>query len=381
MKLLKWYSILMILMAGACVEPYDPPLDDEDVNFLVVDGFLNVTEGVANVRLTRTQPVKDSGPARLEQAATVRVEDDNGLTHSLLEISGGVYSGNIENAALQTSYRLLIFTSDGHQYASDFIHLLPTPSIDSITYSITNDGVEFSVTTHDPAGLAKHFRWKYTETYEYHSNFVSSYKFEPNRTVILRPAEEQSGVCWRTNVSTDIMVASSKHLSNSVISKFGLNIIPFGSLKLTVEYSMLVQQQTLSDEAYDYWLNLEKTTEHLGGLFDPLPAEVPGNVHSLTHANEKVIGFFSGSEVTEARIFLKRRALPREIMSLFRNPFCALDTIMNEDLQFAAPSTILVDAIYPISGPGGPIGYTTAETRCVDCTVHGGTKEKPPFWE
>lgn len=371
----------MILTAGACVEPYEPPLDDADVNYLVVDGFLNVTEGVANVTLTRTQPVKNPGPVRAEQAAIVRIEDDNGMSYPLYEISGGVYSGALANATMETSYRLLISTINGHQYASDFIQALATPAIDSITYSITSDGIEFSVTTHDPEGLAKHFRWEYTETYEYHSNFVSSYKFDPNGTVVLRPVEEQSGVCWKTNASTDIIVASTKLLTHAVVSKFGLNIVPFGSLKLTVEYSMLVQQQALTDEAYEYWINLEKTTEHLGGLFDPLPSEVPGNIHGISHPGEKVIGFFSGSEVSEARVFLKRSALPKEIVARFRNPYCALDTIWNEELQFVAPSTILVGAIYPLIGPGGPIGYTTAENRCVDCTVHGGTKEKPPFWE
>ena len=373
--------MLMILMTGACVEPYDPPLDNADVNYLVVDGFLNATDGIASVRLTRTEPVKESGPPRTELAANVSVEDDNGVSHQLFEESAGVYSGAVPNTSTDRSYRLVIATTNGHQYASDFIRVLATPPIDSITYAITNDGIEFSVTTHDPEEKAQHFRWKYTETFEYHSNYISSFMFTPEGQVVVRPPELQAGVCWRTNESTDIMIASTRHLSESVVSKFNLNLIPYGSLKLTVEYSMLAQQQTLTDEAYDYWLNLEKTTEHLGGLFDPLPAEVPGNIHSLTHANETVIGFFSGSEVRESRIFLKRNSLPNDIISRFRNPFCQLDTIPLDQLQFAGPGTILVGAVYPANGPGGPIAYTTAEHRCVDCTAQGGTREKPPFWE
>jgi len=373
--------MLMILILGACVEPYDPPLDNTDVNYLVVDGFLNVTEGTANVRLTRTRPVKSSEPVRPEQAAFVRIEDDNGLFHTLYETSAGFYNGTVVNASTETSYRLAIFTDDGRQYTSDFIQVLKNPPIDSVTWSITNEGVELAVNTHDPVGLARHFRWEYVETYEYHSNYTSNYMFDGSGNVVQRPADLQARICWKTNISTDIIVASTKHLNNAIISKFGLHLIPFGSLKLTVEYSLLVQQQALTDEAYDYWLNLEKSTEHLGGLFDPLPAEVPGNIHGLSHPNEKVIGFFSGSEVSESRMFLKRLDLPENIRSLFKNPPCLLDTILNEDLPFVSPFTILVDAIYPIMGPGGPIGYTTSESRCIDCTVQGGTKEKPSFWE
>lgn len=383
MKICRWSRriILMIFIAGACIEPYDPPLKDADVRYLVVDGFLNATESSATVRLTRTLPVKSTDPVPSEQGAVVRIEDDGGMSYLLAEISPGTYNGSISTADFESTYRLIIQTNDGHQYVSDFIELVETPAVDSITWSVANDGVEFAVTTHDPSGKSRHFRWEFIETYEYHSTYHSNYILGDNGTVISRPTDQMAKVCWKSNPSTGIMVATTKQLNSAIVSKFPLTLIPFGSIKLTVEYSVLVQQQTLTDEAYDYWLNLEKTTEHLGGLFDPLPSEVPGNIRSITHPGEAVIGFFSGSEVREARRFVKRSELPVNIQSLYRNPYCALDTILNAELEFAGPSTMLVDAIYPSGAPGGPIGYTTAEISCVDCTVRGGSKDKPSFWE
>jgi hypothetical protein len=382
MKFAKLYGSLIawVFALGACVEPYDPPLQNEDVNYLVVDGFLNVTESVATVKITRSLPVKSSSPVSTVTDAIVRVEDDNGLHHYLSQVSPGIYEGVVTNADTDTGYRLFIHTN-GHEYLSDYIQIPKTPPIDSITYSIARDGVEFAVTTHDPSGSARNYRWKYLETFEYHANYNSNYMVTSKGEVVQRPTDLEALICWKTNPSTDILIASTKHLSEAIVSKHPITLIPFGSMKLTVEYSIRVQQQALDDEAYEYWLNLEQSTEHLGGLFDPLPAEVSGNIRSTNHPGEVVIGFFSGSEISETRIFVKRSDLPEEVISRFRNPYCALDTILNADLPSVGPGTMLVDAIYPPLGPGGPIGYTYAENICVDCTVQGGTTQKPPFWK
>lgn len=383
MKRLRWNieAMWILLILAACVEPYDPPLDDAQPDYLVVDAFLDITKGQATVKLTRTLPVKSHEPVPSQRAAIVRIEDGDGLFYDLSESSPGLYTGNVISADPYSVYRLSIQTPDGHKYASDFVEVMATPPIDSITYSVKNDGIEFAVTTHDPANTANHFRWKFVETYEYHSNYHSNYMIVGG-SAVLRPADLRANVCWTTTESKDIIVSSTEHLQQSVVSKFPVNFIPYGSLKLTVKYSLLLQQQTLTDEAYNYWINLEKSTEHLGGLFDPLPSEVPGNIFSTTHPDEKVIGFFSGSAVAESRMFLKRSELPNNIMQNFRNPFCPLDTIFNEELALAGPSTFLVDAIYPPAGGfGGPIGYTSTEATCVDCTLRGGTTLKPLFWE
>src|SRR5436189_6381773 len=38
----------------------------------------------------------------------------------------------------------------------------------------------------------------------------------------------------------------------------------FRSQKLVIKYSILAKQRAISRQAYDYWLNLQKTTESLG---------------------------------------------------------------------------------------------------------------------
>lgn len=373
--------IIMIATFGGCIEPYDPPAAATSPDYLVVDAFLDASIDTATVTLSRTLPVKSFDAFPREFGALVRIEDNLGGLHRLAEVTPGLYIGGVPNANPQNTYRLLIDTPDGHGYASDFISVKETPPIDSITWAVTDAGVQFSVTTHDATGSSQYFRWTYIETFEYHANYPSTYILLEDASVIPRPVDLQRRVCWNSSPSFDIMVASTAHLKNALVSKFPVSFIPFGSLELTVRYSLLVRQYALTEEAYEYWLNLQKSTEQLGGLFDPLPSEVKGNMQSTTHAGEMVLGFFNASTVQEKRTFLGRYDLPDEAIGRFRAPYCALDTLLIEDLPFAGTGTFLVDAIYPPSGPGGPIGYTTAEPVCVDCTLRGGTITKPPFWK
>jgi hypothetical protein len=119
----------------------------------------------------------------------------------------------------------------------------------------------------------------------------------------------------------------------------------------------------------------------VGGLFDPLPSEVNGNLRSISHPSEKVIGFFSGGTVHEMRRYLSRKELPEEKLPLFLNNmnFCPLDTIPLSDVGRIPTGSSLVGAIY--SQAGGIIGYTSSIQQCIDCRVFGGTTTKPGFWE
>lgn len=371
--------ILWALVPGACIEPYDPPLDNSDINLLVVDGFLNASDGVATVSLSRTQPVKDEEEAPRETGAQVFIQDGSQNLFPLFEIQTGVYQGTLPDMHSEEQYSLII-VSKGQEYASDYITIVETPEIDSITWSIKNDGVEFYVNTHDPSNESRFYRWKYSETYEYNSDFNSILKFGEDE-IVARPPSESIFTCWKTNQSTGILVGSTKHLEQSIVSRFPITFVPQGDIRIRVCYSLLVEQQALTEDAYEYWLNLEKSTEHLGGLFDPLPSEVSGNIHCLSNPSETVIGYFGAGMLRESRMFLRRRELPLEVVGRFNgNQSCVLDTIaVNELDQIYEPTTVLVDAVY---APGaGLVGYTTAPIYCADCRTLGGNTVRPTFWE
>jgi len=381
MRIARWsWVFLLAMIIFGCVEPYDPPLDNEDINLLVVDGFLNVTDDSATVSLSRTLPVKSTDDLPRESGAQVWIENDEGAVFMLAELTPGVYQGYIPGAETQAGYRVSIRTANNREYASAFVSVIETPAIDSITYTATTDGLEIAVNTHDETNLSKNYRWTFEETYEYRAKFNSVWILDRNESR-QRFSDESIFTCWRTNSSTGIIVTSSKHLARSVVSKFPLTFIDKASQKISITYSLLVRQQALTDEAYDYWMNLERTTENLGGLFDPLPSEVKGNVTSITDPAETVIGIFSAGTVQEKRIFIDRTDLPPGLNGFYRgDPGCELDSVYNDELdQIFQSSSVVIAPIYQQGA--GIIGYETTTRACGDCRAAGGTTVMPQFWE
>ncbi len=72
----------------------------------------------------------------------------------------------------------------------------------------------------------------------------------------------------------------------------------------------MVKQYALSLEAYSFYTNLKKNTEQLGSIFDALPSEIEGNIHSDNNPSEPVIGYITVGSTTSQRIFVDKRLLP-----------------------------------------------------------------------
>ncbi len=366
--------ILMVAMT-ACLEPYSPPEIKEDVNILVVDGFINTTNNSSQVYLSKAVPLSYNGETQTVSNALVQVEEENGASYILQELESGSYSLTNMNLDPAKRYRLSVRTNNDSKYFSDFIDLVPTPQIDSITWHASQQqpGIDIFVNTHDDSGRSKYYRWTFEETWLYRSNYGASYKIvhgqvEWNEVDISR--------CFHNKPSTEIHVGSTVQLANDVIRNFPLVFIPVLSQKVSVKYSIMVKQQSLTKEAHNFWTQLKKSTESLGGLFDPLPSQVLGNMYSENNSAEPVLGYFSGGQTTEKRIFINFSDLPPDL-KLVRPANCPIDTILNADIKNYA-NTFLI-------GPyGNPftLGYVKSDGHsCMDCRDDGGVLERPDFWE
>jgi hypothetical protein len=278
-------------------------------------------------------------------------------------------------------YSIHIRTSQNKEYQSDFVSVSSTPDIDSITWKLNDENmIDISVNTHDPAKKSHYYKWNLTETYEYTSQYFSSFIKLEGAHWETRPSSEQIYRCYKTQTIGNVNVTSTDRLSEDIISQYKLLSIPPRSIKLQQRYSLLVQQQIISLEEYNYWINVKKTTESLGGLFDPLPSEVIGNIHSLTNTNEKVIGFVSAGSVKEKRLFISRNELPGKYPP-FSFPDCPKTTIPLAEIAGITDRDALIEGVY---APGGLtlIGLSTANATCIDCRIFGGgVTEEPEFWK
>lgn len=377
----------LLLLSISCLEPYQPPEIAQNIKILVVDGFVNSTAGSANVKLSHTNPISSESSGEPETNATVTIEDENGASFSLTEQPSGYYTAEGMDININSKYRLVIQRSDNQRVSSDFIALKNAPPIDSISWAPENDGLNIFVNTHDASGEARYYYWDYVETWEYVSPQFSYYKWV-NKVPTLREPNESTYKCWRTVPSSKITVGSSLHLEENVIKGFPITFIPAGSTKISILYSILVRQRTLRKEEYDFWKELQKTTENLGGLFDPLPYQVKGNLRSDSDPNTEVLGIFSGGSVQETRFFINAADVPAYLRN-FPRPYCPIDTVCIKKnplgdtrcrlgLSDLNGSELLLDALAQANVVWG---YTIGTPDCADCRTHGGVLTRPDFWK
>jgi hypothetical protein len=375
------HSILLLACTWltACIEPYQPKLSEDYPDLLVIDGAIDASHNKATVIISHSMALDNNqGPAR-ELAAQVTLEEQAGSTVSLPEVGAGRYEADGLSIDHLKQYRLTIKTRGGKSYQSAYVQVMQTPPIDSISWKPTADGITIHANTHGSPDLNSrgYYQWSFTETWEYNSRYYSSVIFDDG-VVSPRPSDLNIYYCWKTVPSTVITVGSSKKLSSDVMREFPVVAVPKASYQLSRTYSILVQQRSLTEEGYAYWQQLQKTTQNVGGLFDPLPAQVTGNFTCLTDPEETVLGFFSGSTVDEKRIFIRVRDLPRELQMAAPYPACSVDSLPNDVIRTYHGQLYLIG---PYGMGPGAAGYLVTSRGCVDCTALGGVTKKPDFWE
>jgi Domain of unknown function (DUF4249) len=382
----KLIGIALVVLAGACVEPYPAPDIAGELSILVVDGFMNGSDGVATVRLSHTIKLTEEGEPPDEKGATVSIRTAAGDSFILTEQGSGTYMA--EGLAIDTNkqYQLYIKTKGGEEYISDYVSIKDTPPIDSVAWRSDGDGVSVMVNTHDVTGQSKYYRWDYVETWEYESPYVSLFKVI-NKQAVYRDQDDFIFKCYRTVPSTKIFVGSSVRLEEDVIRDYPLIYLPRGSGKISIMYSIMVGQRAIDRTEYEFWQDLQRVTESLGGLFDSQPYEIVGNVHHVSDPSTPVLGYFSAGFVQKQRMFLDFYDLPTELQ---KRPYsgCQPDTICVlrgpstlhacvNDLPGLPDNTPLVTALY--DGPS-VWGYTMGSKYCTDCREQGGVLTKPDFW-
>lgn len=379
LRIAKWglFLIIITIFLGSCKEKYIAPVPDSNINYLVVEGFINTGDDSTIVRLSRTINLKSASIPTAEKGAVVTVENSGAQSVTLSEIKPGIYA--IPKLSIDKSgqFRLKIRTANGKEYVSDFEDSKVSPQLDSITYDFRSSSLNPQVNSVDPSGNSQYYQYSFIETYQYQSAFHSFYKVENNQILQRQFPKEDVYVCWRTAPSTTISLTSTTALKEDRIDHSVLIRIPSNSEKISVEYSVLVKQNVLTRKGFDFWSALRKNTEQIGSIFDSQPSLLNGNIHSVSNPGEYVIGFISAGTTSQKRIYVAKSKLPGDWRYVHTG--CNLDTVSAG--QITTPAT---PEFYPIDvylKNGNQAGWFASDyVPCFDCRTKGGTTTKPSFW-
>lgn len=368
-------GFVALLFFSNCKVPYDPPVQSSNTRFLVVEGFIN-GNGVTSFKLSRTRNITwgDTAAYKNELNASVVVEDQNNNSYQLYEKGSGVYEANtFLNPS--TNYRLHIRTSDNKEYLSAFVPFKQSPPIDKVDWNFKDGSVQINLNTHDPQNNSRYYRWDFEETWEFHSSYLTNLKYIP-ATDSVEFRNDEVYVCWQSQNSKNILLGSSAKLSSDVINQEPILLIPFGDKRISVLYSILVNQYVLDSSAYNYWNALKSNTENVGSIFDPQPNQTRGNIYCTTDSSETVIGYVSAGNIQQSRIFISNSQMPSDWN---RIPNCTEYLVPKDSTEYYFAVGGFAPYLKDSTLSGKVNGYYSASATCVDCTL-SGTNVKPSFW-
>ncbi len=396
-KLKNTLACLVALLLLGCVEEVSFETDALE-NALVVEATITNENKYQEIRLSRTYRFEDNGPTA-ETGASVSIQRDGGTIGFQETSEPGVYRSSTAFAAQSnSSYQLLITTNDGIDYMSSPTQMATEVAIDELyaergESDLGVNGMFIYVDSFDPTGQANYFRYEYEETYKIVAplwNTTSMIEIEdPPCTVELGTREQEERVCYNTVLSTDVNLANTSGLSESRVQRHLIRFMDSDNYIISHRYSILVRQYVQSQEAYTYFKLLSDLSESESLLSQNQPGFFDGNVRSENNSDEKVVGFFEVSSVSEKRLYFNYEDFyPNESLPPYpsgctemapESGIAALPeacnllvvAVRNNEIRFVRINDNPND-IFP-----GP--YIVVARACGDCTALGSNIE-PDFW-
>jgi hypothetical protein len=378
------YHILILLCAicSSCVELFEPRLE-ESQEVLVISGMISDGPGRHTINVSLSAPYRQPDFQGIGNCL-VSITDQDGNLFYYTDEGEGTYAADIPDSFLEAgdAVSLHVIIPDRGEYWSSFDTILACPDIDSVYWELqyiqTSDpdinrpGIQFYLDMSGKPTDSRNIIWRVNETWEYWASLIGNYIMWD----WMHGEEFWSDKifkCWKSYPLDHIFTMSTRNLSANKIRKMPLNFVSNESDRLLVTYSLLVQQQSLSIEAYNYWQRMNEQVVSSGGFYDRQPASVSGNIYSIDHPKELVLGFFYASQVKEQRIFVHNNNLFDFYIPHIDCEFEPMNTLWQNTNNIEFPIYIY----FP--GPYKPGQWGRKE--CFDCRLQGGDTIRPKIWE
>jgi hypothetical protein len=375
MKSISYIIVLLFsLIISGCITQFVPETD-EDQNLLVVEGLITDQPDVNTIKLSRSMPLGKKAILKPLNDCTVSITDDQGNSYLLAEYSSsGIYKTDpsVFQGVVGYKYTLHINTNNSttthYTYKSLPMEMKAVPPVDSLyyekltlveknEYSGPKEGCQVYLNTYDPTGICNYYRWNYIETWKFQLPYMTT-----------------NNTCWITNNSNNIIIKNTSVLTEDKVARLPIKLITYETDRLSVRYSILVNQYSVNEDEYTYWEKLQNISQEVGSLYDITPSSIPGNIFCVEEPGEQVLGYFSVSAKSSKRIYIDENF--RGLVNLYKE--CPSDTIYgNATIPYLNSAVWIIDD-QPYAMP--PYKVLTEKKYCADCTVKG-VKTKTDFWD
>ena len=137
----------------------------------------------------------------------------------------------------------------------------------------------------------------------------------------------------------------------------------------------------MSENAYNYWYNMQQNSEGQGSIFSPTPSEMASNVHCISDPTVQVMGYLNAAVQAEASMYYDNSVagyyVPGKLLERFDEKV-SVNQLDSMDYWYKH-GYLPYQGIYETGGLE-PTHYMWALNICIDCRRLGGTKTKPEDW-
>ena len=310
--------ILIVITTLSCTEPYALQSNTFE-DLLVIEATITNELKKQEIKISRTFQLEEKEP-QVETNAIVYITDDLGNQYNFEE-SNGKYISQFEFHAMpERQYQLFVNTNNGKQYTSTREKLTTVNNLTSIEATVKNkfgvNGVDITANSFDPTNTSKYYRYEYEETYKVIvpfwapdslQIFGNNEFWDLNGNIEYAFTQHQrngeSKTCYKTEYSKEIILENTTQQSEDRIKDYSVRFISQDNYSIANRYSIKVKQYIQSLASHAYYKTL-KDIASTGNILSPSqPGFLYGNITSVENNNEKVIGFFDVSSVSEQRIF------------------------------------------------------------------------------
>lgn len=370
-------------ITSSCVDEYWPKVLPKYESNLVVEGQINSQQGPYEVTLSLSTEVNRPYFDPLK-GCSVTILDDVGNSEQLIEIGQGKYTTTAQGirGIPGRSYKLKIITPQGKNYESKFTKMPQPGIIDSIYYRPENrphpdlermmSGLQFFLNAHNEYDSSNYFYWRVEQTYKFNANYKIRFYYDGQMRRFKSP--DSLFTCYKTDHIPNIYLYNTERLEHSTIKDYPLHYVNTESKALSIRYSILVNQYSITKETYKYWNDLASLNDEQGDLYSRLPFQVRGNVFNTEDKDEPVLGCFLVAGKSTKRIFIDRP----DYLDFYYTDSCNLYGPDQELLWIHRNEWPIFLPAFP--GTGGAAPAWVDYQWCVDCTKSDGKLEKPEFW-
>ncbi|MEP2024737.1 MAG: DUF4249 domain-containing protein [Reichenbachiella sp.] len=363
----KALSIVSFFLAG-CVDEIDIPLSGEAI--LTIDGSITDEAKNHTIQLSHSYSFNDNPTFTpidpLVFGAQVEISDNDGNVTALFEGKNGAYhTPSVFAGEIGKIYTLQVTLKTGEVYYSKPEILLPVGAVieevcfeNVLTQVSTSESttdvkeVQFTAKFTDRGETDDYYRWGYTGVYEVEAPLADTSPpcdAETPPSVKCGPCKVPTKRCWANVFDNEfIKVVSDELFNGKTVDDYAIYTTP-ADRQFNFYYAAHIELYSLTKSAFDYYNALSTQLTNNGTVFETPNYQIRGNIYFDEDPEKLVLGYFSASAKTTARLIVDGSEVP--------------------DVMFKSG---------PIDCSANASGCIPA--ACIDCSFWPATNIKPDYW-